>query len=394
MLAEGKISRADLDLMLVTDDVAEAVRLVVDACEAQGRAIRGRAQRWLAEGRRPAAGGQPRRATCADVAPARRSRRDRVARHAHLRPRADLLAPPPSARSPSLRGPAVADATVSDLRQPALVLDRQRRLARSGPADGRGAAGRRRRAAARRDRRRRRVGGARQRHRRATPATTRRRSTRQRASSRCCPSGSRPTSPRSARARTAWRSSPRSTSIAPAACCARRCRAPLVRNHAKLAYDSVAAWLEGSASPARGRGARARHRRATPSPGRPRADAPAGPPRARRARPRDHRAQSADAERRTWSSSVRSRKNRAREPHRGRDDRRQRRDRAFPRRPRLPVAPPRDPRAAPLGPDRRARRRPRHRAARDPRCGRRSSAFWSSVAAPIRCAFPISRSRS
>jgi hypothetical protein len=41
--------------MLVTDDVEEAVCLVVDACKSQGRAIRGRAQRWLAEGRRPAA---------------------------------------------------------------------------------------------------------------------------------------------------------------------------------------------------------------------------------------------------------------------------------------------------------------------------------------------------
>ena len=55
MLTEGKISRADLDLMLVTDDVEEAVCLVVDACKAQGRAIRGRAQRWLAGGRRPVA---------------------------------------------------------------------------------------------------------------------------------------------------------------------------------------------------------------------------------------------------------------------------------------------------------------------------------------------------
>jgi len=55
MLAAGMISRADLDLMLVTDDVEEAVCLVVDACKTQGRAIRGRAQRWLAGGRRPGA---------------------------------------------------------------------------------------------------------------------------------------------------------------------------------------------------------------------------------------------------------------------------------------------------------------------------------------------------
>lgn len=55
VLAEGKICRADLDLVLVTDDIAEAVRLIVDACKAQGRAIAGRAERWLAEGRRRAA---------------------------------------------------------------------------------------------------------------------------------------------------------------------------------------------------------------------------------------------------------------------------------------------------------------------------------------------------
>ncbi len=62
MLAEGKIARADLDLILLTDDVAEVVRLVIDACEAQGRAIRGRARRWLAAGRHPLAkGGRKRR---------------------------------------------------------------------------------------------------------------------------------------------------------------------------------------------------------------------------------------------------------------------------------------------------------------------------------------------
>ncbi len=57
VLSEGKISRADLDLMLVTDDIEEAVCLIVDACASQRRAIRGRAERWRAEGRRPAAGG-------------------------------------------------------------------------------------------------------------------------------------------------------------------------------------------------------------------------------------------------------------------------------------------------------------------------------------------------
>ncbi len=51
VLAESKISRADLDLVLVTDDIDEAVCLVVETCKAQGRAIAGRARRWLAEGR-------------------------------------------------------------------------------------------------------------------------------------------------------------------------------------------------------------------------------------------------------------------------------------------------------------------------------------------------------
>jgi uncharacterized protein (TIGR00730 family) len=62
MLSEGKISPADLDLMLLTDDVGEAVRLVIGACEAQTRAIRGRTRRWLARGRPPAPKGDRKRA--------------------------------------------------------------------------------------------------------------------------------------------------------------------------------------------------------------------------------------------------------------------------------------------------------------------------------------------
>ena len=53
MLAEGKISSADLDLILLTDDIDQAVCLVVEACKAQTRAIRGRARQWLATGRQP-----------------------------------------------------------------------------------------------------------------------------------------------------------------------------------------------------------------------------------------------------------------------------------------------------------------------------------------------------
>jgi uncharacterized protein (TIGR00730 family) len=39
LLAERKICPADLDLMTVTDDVAEAAKVVIDACEAQRREI-------------------------------------------------------------------------------------------------------------------------------------------------------------------------------------------------------------------------------------------------------------------------------------------------------------------------------------------------------------------
>ena len=53
MRAEGMISPADLDLILLTDDIAEAVCLVVETCTAQTRAIRGRTRQWLASGRKP-----------------------------------------------------------------------------------------------------------------------------------------------------------------------------------------------------------------------------------------------------------------------------------------------------------------------------------------------------
>ncbi len=43
LCTEGKIAATDLDLLLVTDDVAEAVRVVVAACRAQERAVAARA---------------------------------------------------------------------------------------------------------------------------------------------------------------------------------------------------------------------------------------------------------------------------------------------------------------------------------------------------------------
>ena len=54
MLAERKIAPADLDLITVTDDVGEVVRLLVDTCAAQARRIRARSRRWLTGGRRTA----------------------------------------------------------------------------------------------------------------------------------------------------------------------------------------------------------------------------------------------------------------------------------------------------------------------------------------------------
>ena len=51
MLAEGMISPADLELILLTDDIEHAVCLVAQACVAQTRAIRGRTRQWLATGK-------------------------------------------------------------------------------------------------------------------------------------------------------------------------------------------------------------------------------------------------------------------------------------------------------------------------------------------------------
>lgn len=45
---EGKIAPTDLDLLLLTDDPAEAVRVVVDACAAQRRVSGKRAKTWRA----------------------------------------------------------------------------------------------------------------------------------------------------------------------------------------------------------------------------------------------------------------------------------------------------------------------------------------------------------
>ena len=102
----------------------------------------------------------------------------------------------------------------------------------------------------------------------------------------------------------------------------------LVRNHAKLAYNAVAAWLDGTGQRRRGRRRRARARRAAAPAGPRRAGAEGAAPPARRPEPRDHR------------GAGRLRRRRARRPAAGREeprqgadrgphDRGERRDRAF-----------------------------------------------------------------
>ena len=78
-----------------------------------------------------------------------------------------------------------------------------------------------------------------------TPRTTRRRSTRRRRSFRCCPRGCRPISRRSTRTRIGWPSSPNSSCRRTATISASDVYGALVRNHAKLAYNAVGAWLTG-----------------------------------------------------------------------------------------------------------------------------------------------------
>jgi uncharacterized protein (TIGR00730 family) len=59
--AEGKIAPTDVDLLIVTDDPDETVRVVVDACEAQERAAAGRADAWRAATCGPQRRGRTRR---------------------------------------------------------------------------------------------------------------------------------------------------------------------------------------------------------------------------------------------------------------------------------------------------------------------------------------------
>ena len=69
----------------------------------------------------------------------------------------------------------------------------------------------------------------------------------------------------------------------------RRSTAPSVHNHAKLAYHAVGAWLEGDGPTAAGARGRSRAGGEPEAPGRRGAAAEGAPPRARRARARDHR---------------------------------------------------------------------------------------------------------
>ena len=164
------------------------------------------------------------------------------------------------------------------------------------------------------------------------------------------------------RARTGWRWCSRWSSPQTARWSDSDVYRALVRNQAKLAYNSVAAWLDGTdrspraiaAVPGLAENLRLQDRVAQATEGR--------PPRAGRSEPGDHRGQ----------AGVRRRpdgrhRGRGEEPgqghHRGLHDRRQRRDRALPRGQGLPVHPPRGADAQALGPHRRDRRRARRPAA-------------------------------
>ena len=91
----------------------------------------------------------------------------------------------------------------------------------------------------------------------STPVTTPRRSTRRPRSSPCCPRSSPPGSPRSIRERSDWRWWWRWSRTRTAPWAIRDIYRARVRNRAKLAYSSVAAWLDGSRTRARGARCRA-----------------------------------------------------------------------------------------------------------------------------------------
>ena len=80
--------------------------------------------------------------------------------------------------------------------------------------------------------------------------TTQPRSTRLPPYSRCCRRNCPPTSRRSASTRTVWRSSSKWSSARTVPSQDSDIYRACVRNRAKLAYNSVAAWLEGGAAPA------------------------------------------------------------------------------------------------------------------------------------------------
>ena len=252
--------------------------------------------------------------------------------------------------------PAGAGGAIRDLTAHALVVDRQRQLARPRPAHGRraGRRGRGRPSASpsptsmrwsRTDR-----------PSTSTRGTTPPRSTRPPRSSRCCPSGCPPISRRSIPARIGWPWSSRWTSM-PAALVTRsdvyRAR---VRNHAKLAYNSVAAWLEGTGPDAGAAGGRGRARREPPAAGPGGAAAAAAAPRARRAAASRPSAPGRSSTATICSGLDTERKNRATEliedfmiAANGETAR-------FLDAQRVPVAPPGRAHAEALGPHRRARR--------------------------------------
>ena len=102
VLREEQDRPADIDLMVLTDDPAEAGRVRDRSRRVRGaRRPSGARQRPARAGRRPRRDGR----RAAEPRRSRRPGRDRVARHGRARPRAGVLAAPRSRKMAELRGP-------------------------------------------------------------------------------------------------------------------------------------------------------------------------------------------------------------------------------------------------------------------------------------------------